>query len=86
MWIAGRGASIAKSIRQVFGTVPDTLEDVWVLTALGDAEEAQRKIDQVPNRHPFELRYANDVPPTAWERCTQVLDKQDVQRVLKQGW
>jgi superfamily II DNA or RNA helicase len=75
-----------KSIREVFGTVPDTLEDVWVLTAMGDAEEARRKIEQVPNRHPFEMRYANDVPATAWERCIQVLDKQDVQRALKAAW
>ena len=51
-----------KSIREVFGTVPDTLEDVWVLTAMGDAEEARRRIEQVPNRHPFEMRYASDVP------------------------
>jgi hypothetical protein len=57
-----------------------------VLTALGDAEEAKRRIDHVPLRHPFEMRYANDMPATAWEKCTQVLDKQDVQRTLKQGW
>jgi superfamily II DNA/RNA helicase len=75
-----------KSIRDVFGTVPDTLEDAWVLTALGDAEEAKRRIERVPLRHPFEIRYANDVPATAWERCSQVLDKQDLRRVLKQGW
>jgi hypothetical protein len=32
------------------------------------------------------MRYANDVPATAWERCIQVLDKQDVQRALKAAW
>jgi superfamily II DNA/RNA helicase len=75
-----------KSIREVFGTIPDTLEDVWVMTALGVAADAKRKIDEVPQRHPFELRYANDVPPTWWERCTQVLDRHDVLRTLKQAW
>jgi superfamily II DNA/RNA helicase len=79
-------SSRLKSIREVFGTVPDTLEDVWVTTALGDIEEAKRKIDQVPRRHPFELRYGNDAPASSWERCTQVLDKQDVLRELKQAW
>jgi superfamily II DNA/RNA helicase len=55
-------SSRLKSIREVFGTVPDTLEDVWVTTALGDIEEAKQKIDQVPRRHPFELRYGDDAP------------------------
>ena len=75
-----------QAIRDVFGTVPDTLEDVWVLSALGKAEDAKRRIEEVPAQHPFELRYANDVPASAWERCTQVLDKPDVTRALKQGW
>jgi superfamily II DNA or RNA helicase len=79
-------SSRLKSIREVFGTIPDTLEDVWVVTALGDAEEAKRRIEQIPRRHPFELRYGNDTPASSWERCTQVLDKQDVLRELKQGW
>ena len=56
------------------------------MTALGAAEEAKQKIDEVPRSHPFEMRYANDVPASAWERCTQVLDKQDVIRTLKQAW
>ena len=56
------------------------------MTALGAVEEAKRKIEEVPRRHPFELRYANDMPASAWERCTQVLDKQDVLGTLKQGW
>ena len=75
-----------KSIREVFGTIPDTLEDVWVSTALGAVAEAKRKIEEVPQRHPFELRYANDVPATTWEHCTQVLDRHDVLRTLKQAW
>ena len=34
-----------QAIRDVFGTVPDTLEDVWVLTALGNAEDAKRRME-----------------------------------------
>ncbi len=73
-------------IRDVFGTIPDTLEDVWVDTALGDVEAAKRRIDEVPARHPFDVRYAHDLPTSAWARCTQVLDRVDVQRALKSGW
>ena len=29
-------------IREIFGTVPDTLEDVWVAAAMGEIEEARR--------------------------------------------
>jgi hypothetical protein len=75
-----------RSIRDVFGTIPDTLEDVWVMTALGAVAEAKRKIDEIPKKHPFELRYADDIPAVSWERCSQVLDKYDVVRTLKKGW
>ena len=56
-----------QSIKDVFGTSRDTLEDMWVMTALGEAEEARQRLDSVPRRHPFDIRYANDVPATAWE-------------------
>jgi superfamily II DNA or RNA helicase len=79
-------SSRLQQIRDVFGTVPDALEDVWVATALGEAEEARRRISEVPSRHPFDLRYALDLPETAWEQCAEVLDRYDVVRVMKQPW
>jgi superfamily II DNA or RNA helicase len=75
-----------EQIREIFGTIPDTLEDVWVGVAIGEVEEAGRRIEEVPSRHPFDIRYASHMPETAWERCAQVLDRYDVQRVLKRGW
>jgi hypothetical protein len=59
---------------------------VWVATALGELEEAQRRISEVPPRHPFDLRYSQDLPESAWERCEEVLDRHDVTRVMKQPW
>jgi hypothetical protein len=79
-------SSRLQQIRSIFGTIPDTLEDVWVATALGEIEEARRRISEVPSRHPFDLRYAQDLPETAWERCAEVLDHYDVLRVMKQPW
>lgn len=32
-----------RQIRDVFGTIPDALEDVWVKTANGQVEEARRR-------------------------------------------
>ena len=75
-----------EQIREIFGTIPDTLEDVWVEMAIGEVEEARHRIDEVPSRHPFDIRYAVDLPETAWERCAQVLDRYDVQRALRKGW
>lgn len=79
-------SSRLQQIRSIFCTIPDTLEDAWVATALGEIEEARRRISEVPARHPFDLRYAQDLPQTAWERCAEVLDHHDVVRVMKQPW
>jgi hypothetical protein len=75
-----------KDIRDVFGTLPDTLEDVWVKAAQGEMEEAKRLIDAVPRRHPFALRYTESVPSADWEKCEQVLNRLDLIETLKQPW
>jgi superfamily II DNA or RNA helicase len=79
-------SSRLQQIREIFGTIPDTLEDAWVAVATGEVEEAKRRIEEVPSRHPFDIRYAADLPETAWERCAQVLDRYDVQRLLRAAW
>jgi superfamily II DNA or RNA helicase len=75
-----------RDIRDVFGTLPDTLEDVWVKTAQGEMEEAKRLIDAVPRRHPFAVRYTDSVPSTDWEKCEQVLNRLDLIESLKRPW
>lgn len=47
-------------IHSLFGQIPDTLEDVWVDTALGRIEEAQNRINAVVQKHPFDIRYNNN--------------------------
>lgn len=74
-----------EGIRDLFGQIPDTLEDVWVLTALREEERALEIIDEVPERHPFELRY-DRIEPVDWESCGLVLDTQDQLEVLMRGW
>ena len=72
-------------ISRLFGQLPDTLEDVWVQVALGQAEQARRTIDAVPRQHPFELRY-REVSPVDWESCARVLDDAARTRTLARGW
>ncbi len=74
-----------ESISRLFGQLPDTLEDVWVQVALGQAENAKRTIDAVPQKHPFELRY-REVRHVDWESCARVLDDAARREALARGW
>ncbi|NTV99829.1 MAG: DEAD/DEAH box helicase family protein [Oscillochloris sp.] len=76
-----------RAISDLFGQIPDTLEDVWIAAALRHDEEAQQIIDQVPDQHPFALRYDRiAVDPDAWETCREVLDAQSQLEPLMRGW
>jgi len=73
------------NIRNMFGQIPDTLEDVWVAAALRDEEEAKRVIEAVPKRHPFEMRY-DRIESVDWESCSRVLDSAIQLEALREGW
>jgi superfamily II DNA or RNA helicase len=75
-----------EGIYAIFGQVPDILEDVWVEIAIGRVEEAKRRIGGVPERHPFALKYEQQVGAVDWESCVTVLDPQERTRVLQCGW
>jgi superfamily II DNA/RNA helicase len=78
-------SSRLKDIYNLFGQIPDVLEDVWVEVAIGEKENAKRIIDAVPVEHPFEMRYTN-VEPVDWETCATVLSSQEKKRILREGW
>jgi hypothetical protein len=60
------------NIRNLFGQIADTLEDVWVAAA-------------VPKRHPFEMRY-DRVGNVDWESCSRVPDSASQLEALRKGW
>jgi len=74
-----------QAIHGLFGQLPDVLEDVWVEVALGNAEQAKKVIDAVPQKHPFEVRYKS-VSRVPWEKCAEVLQSKAKLDVLKRGW
>lgn len=74
-----------ENIRNMFGQIPDTLEDVWVTAALRDEELATYIIDQVPKKHPFEIKW-DRIENVEWETCARVLDSMSQLRVLQKGW
>jgi hypothetical protein len=73
------------AISDLFGQIPDTLEDVWVAVALHQEHQALQIIDAVPPQSPFELRY-DKIEPVDWESCSTVLDTQPQLDLLLQGW
>lgn len=75
-----------KSIHGVFGQLPDVLEDVWVDIALQDEEKARQRLNEVPEKHPFENRYNNKVDKIDWESCSKVLDKKEMRKYFEQEW
>ncbi len=79
-------ATRQQTIHELFGQVPDTLEDIWVLVARHEEKEAQNRIDLVPTVHPFELRYERRPEPVDFESCTNVLTSQDQLETLVQKW
>lgn len=79
-------SSRLESIYNVFGQLPDVLEDVWIEIAVGDKEKALEIIDSVPEVHPFENRYNMGVEHINWETCSRVLDKKEKRNHLMVGW
>ncbi|PRR70129.1 phospholipase D-like domain-containing anti-phage protein [Clostridium thermopalmarium] len=74
------------NIHELFGQIPDILEDVWVKVAVNEVEEARKKIDEIPKQHPFELRYHVHVGKVDWESCEKVLDSKEKRKYLMTGW
>ena len=83
-------ANRLKNIQDLFGQIPDTLEDIWVDIALNKLEEAEKKLVEFSENdtHPFYNRYQNqqNIKPVDWESCTQVMDKHEKRKFLMEGW
>lgn len=75
-----------EAIHELFGQIPDTLEDVWVQVALHDEQAARQLIDRTTaTRNPFDIKY-NKVEDEDWETCATVLNKVSVKELLSKGW
>jgi len=75
-----------EAIHDLFGQIPDTLEDVWVQVALNDEAAANRLIDRsTATRNPFDAKYSK-VEDANWETCASVLNGLSMREMLSQGW
>lgn len=75
-----------QNIYNVFGQIPDTLEDVWVEVAQNEIEKAKQIINNVPKQNPFKCKYQNNIEKVDWESCTCILNNAEKRRYLKKGW
>ncbi len=72
-------------IFDMFGQIPDVLEDVWIDAMNGEIDDAKRLIDSVHPKHPFDERY-NQIANLDWESCSNVLSKEALADELTKGW
>jgi len=75
-----------ENLRDLFGQIPDILEDVWVDVAFDEIERAKERIDEVPDKHPFDIRYQQHVERVDWETCEKVLDSMEKKDYFRRGW
>lgn len=79
-------ASRLESIHELFGQIPDTLEDVWVKIALNDEAAANLMIDRAAaTRNPFDVKYSR-VDDANWEASSSVLNPISVREILEKRW
>lgn len=75
-----------EAIHDLFGQIPDTLEDVWVQIALNDEQSANQLINRATaTRNPFDVKYSK-VEDASWETSPLVLDPISVKEQLQIGW
>lgn len=75
-----------EAIHDLFGQIPDTLEDVWVQVALNDEAAANQLIDRAAaTRNPFDVKYSR-VEDANWEACSSVLNPISVREILEKHW
>lgn len=75
-----------EAIHDLFGQIPDTLEDVWVQVALNHEQAANQLIDRTAaTRNPFDVKYSK-VEDADWETCASVLNPISVKELLSQAW
>jgi DNA-binding Lrp family transcriptional regulator len=85
-------AALSRRMRDrydIFGSLPDTIEDEWI----ENLERLEEMMDTYIHlrkqaRNAFEIRYENQVDPNAerWELCSRVLSRRDVVERLSTPW
>jgi hypothetical protein len=75
------------AIHGLFGQIPDTLEDVWIAMAMGEEEDASRRIDRATalKTNPFDAKYSAVIDED-WDSNPRVIDPIETAELLRKGW
>ena len=74
-----------EGIYDLFGQIPDVLEDAWIDVANGEIENAKKLIASVEPEHPFDERY-NQITEIDWDSCSDVLNADEKRKILLNEW
>ena len=73
----------------IFGSLPDVIEDDWI----DDIEHLDEKLTEFIERRKaarsaFDLRYGDTIDPEGepWEKCSKVLSRRDLEEAMSRGW
>ena len=76
-----------KDIYDMFGQIPEILQDVWIFMAQNDEQRAIEAINRAPDRNPFTIRYEMEIPVCEdWGKSAEVLPREEKIRELIKGW
>lgn len=76
-----------KEIYDMFGQIPEVLQDVWIFMAQNDEKRAMEAIDKTPEQNPFVIQYEMEIPVYGdWGSCAEVLPREEQIRELAKGW
>ena len=76
-----------KEIYDMFGQIPEVLQDVWIFMAQNDEKRAMEAIDKTPEQNPFVIQYEMEIPVYGdWGSCAEVLPQEEQIRELAKGW
>lgn len=78
-----------KDVYDIFGSLPDTIDDEWI----DDEERLKEEMDSYIHKrkeaeNAFTVRYRETIDPDAhrWEFCSAVLSRKDIIDKMQQGW
>jgi len=73
----------------IFGSLPDTIEDDWVENEENIRERMDTYIhEREAAQNAFSVKYRTSLDPDAnkWERCAKVLSRKDIVGILSEPW
>lgn len=72
----------------LFGALPDTIEDEWINQQTDIGVEMDKYIERQKKETGFDIRYSGTLAPDddAWAECARVLSRRDFQELMSRSW